>query len=474
MASLGEADEARQVYAIADTLRHLVDCPGEEAWTKLCTLAGEEQVVRYADALGSELARLGDLTAVRVAPHARRLVRESANGEALKLGILLVGLYGEASDLEMLLTLGRHEEFTLFTALAVARLVADPLPVWWRMARGLQGWGKVHLVERICDVLEETEDGHAEIRSWLLRGGCENDILPEYVACRCAIAGLLHEALTDDPPDEALIDGASLIVEALMNDEGPSEDMSDYPHGVAVVERLLSVLERRCDDVRKLSTIITIRTWLGRDFSDAADRAQALEALGWTPSCREALLRRCDAIIARDEWRQTVEEAYDSDDYTRRRLAWSVAMCVEVDLWEKGFARLERSPLEDVLYWELLQTPELYRQRRVVAFAERNLPLAEIACGPSLEAGLGDPWRAHQCLGYILQEMRHSGLYSPALVTAGLRSPVTRVRGLAIAALEHQPVEIWGEGMSEALARSLREEPKDALRERLQSLWLRL
>lgn len=474
MSSLSEADEARQVYAIADALRNLVGRPDDETWRHLCELAAGEQVVRYADALGAELARLGDLTATRVAPHARRLVREARTREALKLGVLLLGLYGDTSDLEMLLTLGRHEEFTLFSALAVARLVPDPVALWWRMARGLQGWGKVHLVERICDVLEESEGGHEEIRAWLLREGCENNVLPEYVACRCAIGGALHRALAERNPDEALLEGASVIIEALMNDEGPSEDMTDYEHGVEVTQRFIGHLERQCDDLRRLAVVVSIQAWLTRIDQGPSDRRNVLEALGWTPNRRADLLARCKAIIERDGWKQRVEEAYQSDDVNQGRLAWSVANAVGVDLWEKAFRRLERNPLDDELYYALFQSDDLYRQRRVMAFAERNLPLGDIASGPSTELGFGEEWRPHQCLTFVLQELRRPGLFSPSLVIAGLRSPVMRVRNMAAAALESQPVDVWGPEMAEVLERCLKDEPNDKLRGRLQELWLRL
>lgn len=474
MASLNEADEARQVYAIADALRNVAGRPDEEAWQHLCTIAAHEQVVRYADALGAELTRLGDLTANRVAPHARRLVLEATACEPLKLGILLLGLYGDKSDLETLLILGRHEEFTLFTALAVARLVPDPLPLWWRMARGLHGWGKVHLVERICDVLEESEGGHEEIRAWLIREGCENDVLPEYVACRCALGGALHRALAASAPDGALLDGACLIVEALMNEEGPSEDMTDYEHGVEVVQRLLDHLERERDDLRRLSTVVAISTWISHIDTASEGQRSVLEALGWTPHRRNELLGRCKHVIERECWKEKVEAAYLSEDADLRRLAWSVSVAVGVDLWEKAFRLLERNPLDDELYYALLNNEDLYRQRRVMAFAERNLPLADIASGPSTELGFGDEWRPHQCLMFVLQEQRRPGLFSPSLVTTGLRSPVVRVRNVAAAVLESQPVEAWGPEMGAVLEGCMRNEPNESLRQRFEKLWLRL
>jgi hypothetical protein len=473
MASLAEADEARIVYAIADTLRELAETSSEESFQKLYALARGEQVVRYADTLATELSRLGDLTAARAVVYARRLIHESTDREPLKLGALLVGLFGDVSDVEDLIVIGRHEEFTLFSALGAARLVTDPVKLWWRMARGVRGWGKVHLVERICDVLEETE-GYDDVRAWLLREGCDNEVLPEYLACRCAVGGRLHEALAGSAPDEALLDGASLIIESLLSEDGPGESMSDYEHGAEAVRRLLHHLERACCDLRRLSTVAALHRWLVGIEGGDDDRRQVLEALGFTPHRRAEMVAACRGILERDEWKARVREGYASTEPADQRMAWSVAADVGVDLWENAFARLERNPLDDVLYYELLQTDDLYRQRRVMAFAERNLPLAQIASGPDTEAGFGDAWKPHQCLTFVLQELRRPGLFSASLVTAGLRSPVVRVRNMAASALEAQPTEAWGEEIGPVLEGAAREEPNEKLRERLAALLSRL
>lgn len=476
MASLAEADEARVVYAIADTLRELVEEPSESAWQRLNDLARSEQVVRYADTLASELGRLGSLTAPRVAPCARRLVQHAREREALKLGLLLLGMYGQPSDLQTLRILARHDEFTLFAALAAARLVSEPLDLWWEMARDVRGWGKVHLVERICEVMVESESAadRDDIRAWLLREGCDNEILPEYLACRCAVAGRLHEALAQPEIDAALLDGASLIVESLLKADGPTGDITDYEFGVQAVRQLLGHLESHCDDLRRLCTVATLHHWIASIGETEDLQCDVLEALGWTPLRRNELIATCERILSRDTWRERVERAYDSDDAAERQEAWSVAPALGIDLWERAFARLERFPLDEVLYFNLLQTADLYRQRRIMAFAERNLPLGTIASGPATEAGFGERWKPHQCLMYVLQELRLPGLFSAPLVAAGLRSPLLRVRNMAAAALESQDVGAWGDAMPMLLKCAVDDEPNEKLRERLKDLLHRL
>jgi len=96
----------------------------------------------------------------------------------LKLGFILLRLAGAEDDRPDLMALARRDEFTLFAAVAVGNIQADPTGTWWAMARRVHGWGKVHLVERRSYRVEDRPD----IRPWLLTRGCANEVMPEYLA----------------------------------------------------------------------------------------------------------------------------------------------------------------------------------------------------------------------------------------------------------------------------------------------------
>jgi hypothetical protein len=117
-----------------------------------------------------------------------------------------------------------------------------------------------------------------------------------------------------------------------------------------------------------------------------------------------------------------------------------------------------------------MRTDDLERIRRVIAFAEANLPLDEIATGPSDELGLGPAYSAHSCLDFIVQEMRREEVFGVRLVAAALRSPVVRNRNMAVAALEQHPVEEWGSSLIGDLRRAAAEEPDEELRERIKAV----
>jgi hypothetical protein len=365
---------------------------------------------------------------------------------------------------------------------AVGNLVPDPVDVWWEMARHVHGWGKVQLVERLA----RRADDRPELRAWLLRHGCANDILPDYLAHACAVGGRLIEALSEDVDDE-LLDGACLIIGTLLACGGPAADIDSYPDGVLAVRSLLAHLEDRCDTLARLGTVRWIRNWLewpvnpvtpahlhailppptsGAESDVWADRAEH----GWTDDVRAQLTAACNAILDRPGWADVVRAGYRSSDPIEEDRARRLAPLFGVDLWDEAFARLIRDPLSAYRYQELMHTDDLDRLTRVVAFAEANLPLVEIATGPANHLGLGPGFEAHRCLDTLLQEMKRPGVYSPAIVAAGLRSPVVRNRNMAVNALENRLVGAWGEEVVRAVQRAVAEEPRDDVRERLAGL----
>lgn len=471
-----EQAEAKVVYAVLAGLGHLIDRNDDPARATLYRLARQEAVVPYADAIVEELVRQRNFGPEQIRPHARWLVHAAAHREPLKLGIILLGLSGTRDDLPDLTLLARHDEFTLYAAVAAGNLLDNPVQVWWDMARRVHGWGKIQLVERLSQQGEDRPD----LRAWLLRHGCANDVMPEYLAHRCATAGDLATALEDDHPDDALLDGACLIVEALLRG-GPVEDMDDYEDGVAVVTLLLGHLAERCNSLQRLGAVRTIAEWLewpatetpSEDDSDD-NSWETREELGWTETVRRNLAEQCAEILGRPEWPEQVRRAYHSEDDRQRHLAWELAPAVGVDLWDAGFVRLTHNPLDSTLYWNLLRTPDAERVRRVIGLAEERLPLAEIATGPGDLVGLGPEFQAHLCLDALVQGMQRPEAFSEPLIAAALRSPVVRNRNNALNALAGRPVAEWGVSVRAALRRTLADEPDDELRERLQALAAKL
>ena len=124
---------------------------------------------------------------------AKLLATGSPDRGPVKFGIAILGLIRDPSDLQVIRTLGRHEEFTLYSAVALANAAPDPESELFELAKVVDGWGKIHLVERLA----QTED--PAIRHWLIRHGYKNSIMYQYLAYTCAIGGGLHQELANPP-----------------------------------------------------------------------------------------------------------------------------------------------------------------------------------------------------------------------------------------------------------------------------------
>jgi hypothetical protein len=481
---LDEQGEARAVCAVIEVLGRSVREGSDEARAALYRLLEREPTVPYSDTLVEEITRADEMTRDDLQSHARWLVRVAAHRGPLKFGILLLGLSGTDQDVAELLTMARHDEFTLYAAVAAGNLLDDPTDVWWEMARNVHGWGKVHVVERLCRRVEYRADVH----EWLLRHGCDNRIMPEYLAFCCATAGGLAAALAEDEVDDDLLNGAGVIVGALLRG-GPAEDVEQYANGVEALRHLLRHLRTRCTSLSRLNVVASVHDWLEwpeprptpehlKHFFDEAPATppesteettwQRRSRLGWTPAVREELTGACAAILGQPHWPERVRGGFRSGDRAQEFLAWGLAQRLGVDLWEEAFARLQANPLDGALYCSLVRTNDLERVRRVIELAEATLPLDRVATGPGDLIGVGPGFEPHGCLDYVLQEMRREGVFSGRLIAAALRSPVVRNRNMALAALEKQPVPLWNARVREALRLLVTDEPRDDVRQRVQ------
>jgi hypothetical protein len=198
---------------IVGALTRLLKVSSQETVSALHKKLQADVLLSIADPLQEQI-RTSVLTSEtrssRIAEVGRYFATRAADRESAKFGILLLELSGEDRDHPVLETLALHDEFTLYAALALRQLSSHPENVMWHLAQRVHGWGRVQVVERLDGT------GNAAIRAWMLRDGFRNDIMDEYLAGICARTGKLHEALSANDVDCALLDGAAGIIKALL------------------------------------------------------------------------------------------------------------------------------------------------------------------------------------------------------------------------------------------------------------------
>jgi len=224
----------------------------------------------------------GALDPERIHNIAHWLATAAADREPIKCAIALLGVCRDREDRDLLLTLGRNEEFTLFVTVALRNSGDDPELSLWALACLVTGWGRIQIIERLAETKDE------QIKAWMLREGYQNEIMQEYTALICAKTGDLLPALRRPEPDEKLLKGAGSILTALIRGRGgPTEGIEAYPDGAEATELYLTHLQTRDIDLQDLVDVKTIEQFLREESGEAKDSAlgfpkRAAKLLGLT------------------------------------------------------------------------------------------------------------------------------------------------------------------------------------------------
>ncbi|SNY74471.1 hypothetical protein [Paractinoplanes atraurantiacus] len=365
----------------------------------------------------------------------RWLAENGTMRSAVALGIILLGVAGDERDRELLLLLGALELLTLYAVVALRNTQPDHDRAVFEMARRVDGWGRIHAVERL------TGSADPRIRAWLLRDGFRNRILDEYLAYIAAATGDLAGALAADTIDEALLDGAGDILLALARG-GPAEDMRDYTEAPLAIGRYLHHAGRAAPTLHRIGIVGALQRF-------GADE-------GWQ------LAQRCADLTDRPDWRAVLDEALASAELEKFHEAIWPAEQVGRYFTDRLRWHLSHHPYDRTLWFSLLDHHDV---GVAVELATRLLPLADLATGPGLVLEeYGDT--PSSVLDLVVSRLpEHPGTGS-ALVRTALSNATVRNRHMALNALETWPPEDPPVGDLRA-AEAL--EPDDELRERLRA-----
>jgi hypothetical protein len=238
---LPRAEEiSRRTQKMLNSLNRLVRHASDANLKSLYDAVVEDSIIPVADAFQAELLKILPTNKAKFAQVGRYFAAEADRREATKFGLLLLELSGSRTDIPLLETLATNDEFTLFAAIALARVIDDPEKAYFSIAKRVHGWGRIQVVERLKGTHNQ------EIRAWMLRGGFRNQIMDGYLAGICARTGDLHLALNSSEIDRPLLDGAGGIIRALI-EGGPADFIDDYDHAAVAIERYIGHILRLDD-----------------------------------------------------------------------------------------------------------------------------------------------------------------------------------------------------------------------------------
>lgn len=446
--SEGSAAESR-ISRLYDSLIGLTEDSTDENVERLYNQLTSESVVNIIDGVLEKIVSGFPGDQERLHTVARWLAMEAADREAVKLAIAILGLFRDENDLDLLMTLGRHEEFTLFAVVAIQNSEVDIDDRLWKLAQHVRGWGRIHIVER----LESTEDEY--IRDWLVREGYRNDVMLEYTALICARAGRLREKLVEGKVDDEMIGAAGDILTAMLSGSGPAEGYESYEQGPEAYEAYLRILASRENGIDALVFADRMEQFLydEKNFSELSPELKR----DWNER-RARMLDLISEIKSQPGWTEKTIEQIASTDRSRFWTATESAKVLGIDIWDHYFERIKNG--EDY-WWNALQTDDADRIDKLVAYAEATIPFEKIATGPSDSLGLGPEFAHHQKLDWLLQDLRRFPGKGLKLIHAGLKSPVVRNRNMAVWALAEIPIENRSDETQQRLLDACAIEPND-------------
>lgn len=182
-----------------------------------------QMMVAYIDPIIEQLAEKETAYYPNLHQVARQLTFFAKKRNSVKLGISLLRFSDYPEDMEPVFILGLHDEFTIYSMLTFLNYYEDPTPQMYEMAKRVNGWGRIHLVEKLA----ENNDLPANICDWMLREGFRNTVMNEYLALPVATSAKLDAILSRDSVDEELMQSAAELLLALF-EEGPVAGISAY------------------------------------------------------------------------------------------------------------------------------------------------------------------------------------------------------------------------------------------------------
>jgi hypothetical protein len=327
------------------------------------------------------------------------------------------------------------------------------------LARNVNGWGRIHVVERLA------QTQNPAIKDWLLREGFRNSVLYSYLAGTCARAGDLRAALSKHQVDRELLTAAGEIIRTLIFG-GPAGGIDDYEDARTVIESYLGHIMSASETVEAFLHVDSIKQYLDQDESVWEGRY----GTAWSVECRTNLRALCDSFLGRPEWADRVQASLGSDDEVEFAHADQAARSLGIETWDIHWRRLQAKTADPARWYPVMTLCDEDRIDKVIEFAVAKLDLARIATGAADESGFGPGFEQHRCLNFILQELARFPGRGAALIDAGLKSPVVRNRSMAVAALAACPRADLSSELENSLAQSAASEPSESLRERMQKI----
>lgn len=142
-------DDDAAVERLHSALVALANRPGARTREEVRELFREGDVRVRIDALTSRLSAFPPTNPARLYDELREIFLKSGHRDEVKYAMALMSTYRRPEDADLFRVIGRHEEFTLYAAVALSNVVDDPAREWSELLQHVSGWGRTELSELI-------------------------------------------------------------------------------------------------------------------------------------------------------------------------------------------------------------------------------------------------------------------------------------------------------------------------------------
>lgn len=393
--------------------------------------------------------------------YAKDLTTKTNKRNAVKFGIAILGLCQNKSVLNEIKILGLHDEFTVYSSIAIANLSNNVENDLWELAQKVDGWGKIQLVNRLA----KTELSEP-IKDWLIFEGYKNNIMYEYLAYTCAINGELHKKLGNKQINHNLFKSASDIIEALIIEHSPSEDITNYIFASQVIQDFVRHSKKQAMDTSDFNALHKIKDFLTELQNEIGEQKKN----GWNQDIISNCLIEIVEILKSRDWKIAVGEDLKSND---NMIYWNAKLAAEklgIDLWETIFTKLEQKPIDSSSWYDVTHYSKPEHSDKIIEFALNHLPFDELATGAKDSNGFGDNYNKHASLEYATTFLENYPKKGDKIILTALKSPVTRNRNMAINVLDKWKQENWSSEIEKEIRHLRKIEPNNDTKENIERL----
>lgn len=389
--------------------------------------------------------------------YANKLATKTNNRNTVKFGVAILGLCQNKKPIEDIKILGLHDEFTVFSTVALSNLSDNLVKDLWELAKHVDGWGKIQLVDRLAEM-----ELNSEIRDWLVYDGYKNNIMYEYLALTCAKNGMLNEKLKTEKISDELYSSASDIIVALM-DEGPV-GMSGYDESSETIENFIRHSKTRNLNISNYITLHRIKDYLEES------QAENETLNNWNQNDLSNCLIDINELLNSKDWTEEVKIALKSSDNIEYWNGKQAAQKLGIDLWDTVWKKLQQNPMDSSAWYDVTANAKENNVDEVIDFAIKNLPLEFLGSGPKDSMGIGDDFQKHSSLDSVITFLENYPKKGEKLILVGLDSPVTRNRNMAIRVLDKWKSENWSDEITEKVKRLEEIEPNQDTKKNIKRL----